>query len=285
MQLKVTSFDAPLGAEVIGIDLTTPQSPDVIKQLRAAWLKHQVLVVRDQQISQDDQRRFVNYFGELQRPRGKPTNLNPDILYVANVTIDGEEGALPEGDMHFHADQCYYETPTAGAVLYGMEVPSMGGHTLFANMYKAYQTLPRHLFSKIEGRDILFSYDSEKNSYKRAVLDTSKLPSYVHPAVIQHPQTGRPVLFINRLMADSIIGLPKSESDEVLNAIFEHIEQKDMFYEHVWRKGDVVLWDNFSTLHARTDFDPSEKRVLRRMAIRGLKPSRYTQHPMPILAQ
>ena len=277
MRLRITELDEPLGAEVMGVDLATPLEPDLAQELRTAWLNYQVLVFRGQQISSDDQRRFVSYFGELQRPRGKRSELNPDILYVANVTIDGEEGALPEGDMHFHADQCYYESPTAGAVLYGMEVPSKGGHTLFANMYKAYQTLPPDLLSKIEARDIRFAYDLEKNSYKRAVLDLSKFPNYVHPAVIAHPHTGRPVLFINRLMADSIVGLAKDESDAVLEAVFAHIEQPGMIYEHVWKKGDVVIWDNFSTLHARTDFDPSEKRVLRRMAIGGSKLSRYPQ--------
>jgi taurine dioxygenase len=275
MIVDVRPFDAPLGAEVHGVDLSQPVPPDAVHALRQAWHEHQVLVMRNQQLTADDQRRFVSYLGDLQQPRGKRSGLNPDILYVANVMVDGEEGVLPEGDMHFHADQCYYEIPTAGAVLFGIEIPSKGGHTLFANMYKAYDTLPPDIRSRIDGRDILFVYDSEKNSYKRVDLDAGVFPSFVHPAVIAHPHTSRPVLFINRLMADSVVGLPRNESDALLNVVFDHIEQPGMIYEHVWRKGDVVLWDNFSTLHARTDFDPSERRVLRRMAIRGQRPVRH----------
>ena len=273
MTLEAKPFNAPLGAEVMGVDLTKPMTPAVANELRAAWLKYQVLVIRGQQISVDDQRRFVNCFGELQQPRGRLSSVNPDILYVANVAVEDQPGDQ-EGEMHFHADQCYYETPTAGAVLYGMDIPSKGGNTRFANMYMAYETLPAHLRSKLEGRDILFTYDYANNATKRADIDPSKFPNYIHPAVIAHPQTGRPVLFVNRLMAHSIVGLSKSESDQLLDEVFAHIENTGV-YEHVWKKHDILLWDNFSTLHARTDFDPSEKRVLRRMGIRGQKPSGY----------
>ncbi|MSQ73434.1 MAG: TauD/TfdA family dioxygenase [Betaproteobacteria bacterium] len=251
--------------------MSAPLAKDVAEALRNAWLQHQVLVVRGQDITAEDQRRFTRCFGELQAPRSKIPRVNPDILYVANVSVDGDRGELPEGDMHFHADQCYYETLTAGAVLYAMEVPSIGGNTLFANMYQAYETLAPALRSRIDGLDVLFQYDYRVSAYKRGPVPTDA-PRYVHPASIVHPYTGRSVLFVNRLMADSFPGIPRDESDALLEQLFEHIEQPEFIYEHEWRKGDVVIWDNFSTLHARTDFDPSERRILRRMAIRGAKP-------------
>ena len=197
-------------------------------------------------------------------------------MYVANVTVDGEKGDLPEGEMQFHADQCYYELPTKGAVLYALEIPSKGGNTLFASTYRAYETLPRELKERIAGREAVFTYDAYGNPYKRKALDLSKVPHFVHPIVIAHPATRRPALFVNRLMTDSIVGMSREESEPLLERLFrEHLEQRDNVYEHVWQVGDVLIWDNLSTVHARTDFDPKERRALRRTAIRGVRPQAY----------
>jgi taurine dioxygenase len=274
--LKVRALSDALGGEVIGVDLRKPLEPSVVREIRDAWLQYQVLVFRGQDIDSDDQRRLVGCFGELQAPRSKIKRVNPDILYVANVSVDGDQGQLPDGDMQFHADQCYYEEPTRGAVLYGMEVPSKGGNTLFANMYRAYETLPPALRSRLARLEVLFVYDYEKSGNRRGPV-APDAPRFVHPAVIVHPETKRAVLFVNRLMADSFVGMPRGESDELLERLFEHIERPDMAYEHSWRRGDVVVWDNFCTLHARTDFNPAERRVLRRMAIGGGRPIAFRQ--------
>lgn len=276
MPIQVRPLQAALGAEIVDLDLYQPIDAVTAREIKAAWLKHQVLLFRGQEIGIEEQRRLVACFGELQPPRSRIPRVNPDILYVANVSVDGDRGELPEGDMQFHADQCYYETPTAGAILYAIEVPRAGGNTLFANMYKAYDTLSPALRARLEGLDILFAYDYEKNAYRRGEVH-EQAPRCTHPAVIRHPETKRPVLFVNRLMAERLVGLPQTESDALLGKLFDHIERPDMIYEHVWRKGDVLVWDNFSTLHARTDFDPAERRVLRRMAIRGTRPVRYRQ--------
>lgn len=274
MPIDVRPLSPALGGEVLNIDLRAPLAPETATELKAAWHRHQVLVFRGQSISADDQRRLVACFGELQAPRSPIPRVNPDILYVANVSVDGDRGELPEGDMQFHADQCYYETPTAGAILYALEIPRQGGNTLFANMYRSYEALSPALQARLADRDVLFAYDYAKNAYHRGKVDDAA-PRHVHPAVIRHPATGRPVLFVNRLMAERIVGLPAAESDALLAQVFEHIERPEHVYEHRWRKGDVVVWDNFSTLHARTDFDPAERRVLRRMAIRGATPERF----------
>ena len=267
---------AGIGAEISGIDLAAPLDAADAAAIRQAWLAHGVLVFHDQHIDADAQRRLVGCFGELQAPRSKIARVNPDIMYVANVTVDGDQGLLPEGDMEFHADQCYYETPTSGAVLYGMEVPSAGGDTLFADACGAYAALPAAMRRRLDGLEILFVYDYERNQYHRpgeAVQDSA--PRFVHPAVIAHPLTGRPVLFVNRLMAHSVVGLPPAESEALLQELFAHVEQERFVYRHVWRRFDIVVWDNFATLHARTDFDPAERRVLRRMGIRGMRPQAY----------
>jgi len=272
MALEIRALSPAAGAEVAGLDLREPIDDATRHALVAAWHAHYVLVIRDQDISIDDQRRFVSCFGELQPTRSRPgQRANPDILYVANVPIEGEIGELPEGDMQFHADQCYYETPTKGAVLYAQEVPASGGNTLFCNTGRAYETLPPELRARIDDLDVLFAYDYQKNAYHRPTTTLPDGPRAVHPAVIAHPATGLPKLFVNRLMTDSLVGLPRAESDALLQRLFDHMERPEMIYEHVWRPGDVVIWDNLAVAHARTDFDPAERRRLRRMAIRGTR--------------
>ena len=272
--LEIVPLTRHVGAEVRGVDLSREIDPAVASELYAAWLKHLVLVFRGQSLTADDQRRFTELFGEIQAPRSRPAERDPNnpALYIGNVTVDGQRGELPEGDMQFHADQCYYETLAKGAVLYALEIPSVGGNTLFASTYAAYDSLPAALREQADRMQVLFLYDYEKNANRKAPSDWSDAPRYIHPAVVLHPETGRRTLLVNRLMADSIVGLPRAESDAVIERLCQAAEQPEHIYEHRWQVGDVLIWDNRATLHARTDFDPAERRVLRRFAIRGARP-------------
>lgn len=276
MSFELAPFKGAVGAEVRGLDLRDPLPDETAAALRAAWHRHHVLLLRGQTIDVEQQRRFVRCFGELQPPRSRPgERANPDVMYVANVKIDGEMGDLPEGDMQFHADQCYYETVAGGAVLYAIEVPKSGGHTMFGSTAGAYKTLQPDLRRRVEGLDVEFVYDYRQSAYHRPTETLKNAPRAIHPAVIAHPVTGEPLLFVNRLMADRIVGMPRAESDALLQILFDHMERRELVYEHVWRVGDVVVWDNLGTIHARTDFDPAERRLLRRMAIKGVRPVAY----------
>jgi alpha-ketoglutarate-dependent taurine dioxygenase len=194
------------------------------------------------------------------------------VLYIANATIDGQRGELPEGDMQFHADQCYYENPAKGAVLYALEIPKHGGNTLFASTAAAFDSLPQDLREQALRMQVLFLYDYEKNANRKAPSNWAGAPRYVHPAVVLHPETHRPTLLVNRLMADSIVGMPREQSDALIETLCQAAERPEHIYEHEWRVGDILIWDNRATLHARTDFDPAERRVLRRLALRGERP-------------
>jgi taurine dioxygenase len=276
MELEIIPLQGPFGAEVRGLDLSRPIAGEVADGLRRAWARHKVLLFREQSIDVEAQRRAVSVFGTIQAPRSRTgERSNPDIMYVANVVVDGQLGDLPDGDMQFHADQCYYETVAAGALLYAIEVPSAGGDTMFANAALAYAALPDTLKRRLEGLHVRFAYDYRANAYHRPEAPLANVPVAEHPAVITHPATGEPVLFVNRLMADCLVGLERAESEELLLQLFDHMERPDFIYRHVWRKGDVVLWDNLATVHARTDFDPAERRQLRRIAIAGIRPSAY----------
>ena len=158
------------------------------------------------------------------------------------------------------------------SMLYALEVPSTGGNTLFANGYMAYETLPDGIKRRIEGRKALNAYDYDGAAMKRGTRLADGVPSCVHPVVRTHPATGRKALYVNRLMTVRIEGLSEPESNELLATLFDHQERREFIYEHVWRPGDLLMWDNRCTLHARTDFSANERRLMRRVTILGEKP-------------
>jgi taurine dioxygenase len=131
-------------------------------------------------------------------------------------------------------------------------------------MYAAYEALSPAMQARLEGLQALNAYVLGDTTDRRLTPDSK---TYVHPVVRVHPATGRKALYINRLMTQYIVGMPAAESDALLGELFDHQEQRQFIYEHVWRVGDVILWDNRSALHARTDFDPGERRLLRRITV------------------
>jgi taurine dioxygenase len=259
-----------IGLEISGVDLREDLSAETFGAIRQAWHDGGILLFRGQELDEAAQVRFASRFGEL----GKVLNQHngrarlPGVMYISNIRENGELiGALPDGEMYFHSDQCYVENPSVGTMLYAMEVPSKGGDTLFANMYAAYDALPAATKTKIEHLQALNVYDYQNAGTVRGSVPKEGVPSWVHPVVRIHPATGRKALFVNRLMTDHIIGLEAAESDALLNELFDHQEQERFIYRHVWTPGDLILWDNRCTLHARSDFDASERRLMRRTVI------------------
>ena len=263
-----------IGAEIRGVDLRDVLPPDVFARIRDAWHANCILLFRDQQIDDAQQVRFAAGFGELSPVlhRHGGHTAHPSVMLISNIRQDGKPiGALPDGEMYFHSDQCYMPRPSMATLLYAIEVPHRGGNTLFANMYAAYDALSDAIKRRIAGLTARNVYDYAANPTKRGAVG-AEAPAAVHPVVRTHPATGRKALYVNRLMTEQIVGLPRAESDELLAMLFEHQEQRRFVYEHVWRPGDLILWDNRCTLHARTDFDSAERRLLRRVAVLGEKP-------------
>jgi taurine dioxygenase len=267
-------LSAALGAEISGIDLRREIDDQSFAQILAAWHDHLVILLRDQTLGEEDQVRFAERFGPLAVIHTKQFVRNhPAVMLISNIREDGKPiGALPDGEMQFHTDQCHQERPAMASMLYAIEVPSVGGNTLFANGYKAYDTLPAEVKRRIDGRKALNAYDYDSAATRRSTRLSEGVPSHAHPVVRTHPATGRKALYVNRLMTVRIEGMPPQESDEVLDFLFNHQERREFIYEHVWRPGDLLMWDNRCTLHARTDFSPNERRLMRRVTILGEKP-------------
>jgi taurine dioxygenase len=264
-----------IGAEIVGVDLRAPLQDVQFETILEAWHHYCVLLFRKQHIETEDQLRFAGRFGELSKVinNHSKNSGHPSVMLVSNIRKDGQLiGGLPDGEMYFHSDQCYVERPIKGTTLYAIELPRQGGNTLFANMYSAYETLPADVQQQIAGLRAMNVYDYNNNPTMRGSTIREGVPHYAHPIVRTHPDTGRKALFVNRLMTDHILDIPRAESDRLLGFLFDHQEQRRFVYEHVWSPGDLMLWDNRCSLHARTDFDPSERRLLRRVAILGEKP-------------
>ena len=151
-------------------------------------------------------------------------------------------------------------------------MPRVGGDTLFANGYTAYETLPDAIKQRLAGKRALHAYDYDTASTRRGTVLKEGVPHAVHPVVRTHPETGRKALYVNRLMTLRIEDIEPQESEDLLQMLFDHIERKDVVWGQTWKPGDVVLWDNRCTVHARTDFSAAERRLMRRVTILGEKP-------------
>jgi taurine dioxygenase len=272
--VRTRPLSPAIGAEILGVDLREEMSDSLFTQIQDIWHQNLVILLRDQKLTEEDQVRFAERFGPLSTIHTKQfVRSHPAVMLISNIREDGKQiGALPDGEMQFHSDQCHQERPATGSLLYAIEIPSKGGDTLFANAYKAYETLPDSVKKRIEGRKAVNAYDYDSAATKRGGDVASDAPSYAHPVVRTHPATGRKSLYVNRLMTRRIEGLPPEESDELLNILFDQLERPEFIYAHVWRPGDILMWDNRCTLHARTDFSAEERRLLRRVTIKGEKP-------------
>ncbi len=273
-KIQVRPLSPAIGAEIIGVDLGRALDDAVFADILDTWHRHLVILFRDQTLSEEDQVRFAERFGSPARIHTPQfATSHPAVMLISNIRKDGKLiGALPDGEMQFHSDQCHQEKPAMASLLYAIEIPSKGGDTLFANGYLAYETLPEAVKRRIEGRKAVNAYDYDSAATKRGGDVGTAAPSYAHPVVRTHPATGRKALYVNRLMTRRIEGLPAEESDELLNLLFDHQENPDFIYAHVWRPGDLLMWDNRCALHARTDFSADERRLLRRVTILGEKP-------------
>jgi taurine dioxygenase len=275
--MQVTPLSKALGAEITDIDLSKPLDETSAKAIRDAFDRHIFVVFRSQELSEEDQLRAASYFGKVHVRRRPTATRDPGgafdtpFMLVTNIVENGKSiGVFGDGEMWFHHDTSYYPEPHRATLLYSMKLPSWGGNTCFSNMYKAYENIPGPLRDKLEGKTVLQVHDYKRR--ERLDLDKIDLNSVRHheqPIFITHPATGRKALYISRLMSARIIGLPREESEAVLEQLFDISENPAIVYEHEWKLGDLVIWDNWCSIHARKDFPRDEPRLMRRLTIEG----------------
>jgi len=276
MALAVIPLTRHIGAQIEGIDLRRAADAETIAELRRIWLDAVVLVFRGQDLSQEDLLGVTGYFGRigaLARPKEfRPPGygrLLDDVTLISNIRENGEPiGSLPDGEMMFHHDMLHAKVPHKGTCLYSVEVPSSGGNTLFANCTTAYDTMPAALRQRLEGRKAFHHYNYG-SVQKGDGKGTPAFAESVHPVFRTHEDTGRKAVYVNRLMTERIVDLPQDESDRLLAQTFDHAENREWVYEHEWRPGDLLVWDNRCSMHARTDFSSAERRLLLRTTIEG----------------
>jgi taurine dioxygenase len=279
MAIAIRYIDAPIGAEVHGIDLSQGLAQADVDAIKNAWSKRLVLLARGQRLSDAQLLAFSRYFGELDppgaNPYGEPFNKQfPEINVISNVVEHGRPiGNLGAGEAVWHADMTYLDIPPKAGILYALEVPPTGGNTYFADMYAAYETLPSGLKQAIDGKVAI--HDASRNSAGllrkgyREVKDVRETVGARHPLVRTDRETGRKSLFLGRRPNSYIVGLAVTESESLLNALWQHAAQPQFVFCHEWRAGDLLMWNNLAVLHRRDPFDASSRRVMHRTQIKG----------------
>jgi len=266
-----------VGAEVRGVDLAAVAEAH-IDAIKKAWYRHDVLMFRDQEMTDDDLLLFSRHFGTLDPPpnqgagRKSPPGY-PDVYVVSNVLDQKGEpiGALGDGDAAWHTDMSYAPQPPDASMLYSLEVPAKGGDTWFCSMKAALAKMPQQLVERIRKLDIKHDGTYDSGGTVRKGMAPSEDPrtsvGTPHPIIIEHPVSGDKALYLGRRRNAYITGLELAESERLLDEIWTYVDTA--VYKHQWAPRDLVLWDNRTTMHRRDAFDPRSRRVMHRTQIKG----------------
>ena len=286
MSLSTRPLTPTFGLEILDVDLRQP-TDNMIAEIDALWVKHPVLLLRNQLLDEVQQIAFSKRFGEINihvrtdiRSRS-----HPEVVMVSNLRLENGDniGALASGEAKWHTDSCYKSKPDTGSILYALEVPEDGGKTAWANLQLAYEALPDTTKTKLEGKRgeyayNIFNVDITKDNDIQDIRTIT--PDVKHPMVLKQPVSERKGLYFDPLQTYGIEDMDVSESRPLLDELTAHITQPNFIFKHRWRRGDIVLWDNCRVLHRREPFDPMVPRLMKRTTI-FLPPERY---PVPFQA-
>ena len=275
MHIEPVRADSPCGALIHGVDLAQALSSAQVAGIRSAWLAHQVIAFPGQKLAIEDLERFAFCIG----PRGEDPYIAglPGHPHVVEVKREADEQSKLFAET-WHSDWSFLPSPPAGTVLYGEVIPPLGGDTLFADQYAAWDALPQALRAVVEGKQAVHSarggysrdglYGERDKGRSMAILfGDSALKTRPHPLVRTHPETGRKALFVNAGYTIGIEGMPAAEAGDVLRQLFKHQVEERFVYRHHWSQGMLTLWDNRCLLHAATGGYEGHRRLLLRVTV------------------
>ncbi|MFN3209908.1 MAG: TauD/TfdA dioxygenase family protein [Roseovarius sp.] len=281
--MKITPNEEGFGARIYDIDLSKPLTEGQVEEVRQALGKYGVVSFPDQHLEPVDLKNFsanfgtleINVAGNYQEPD------HPEVMILSNKIVDGKPIGLADAGQDWHTDMSYSKEMAFANVLYGIEIPRRDGTPLgcteFSNMRQAYRDLPEDLKRKLEGRTATHDFNKfwemmrrEKGSTRPPLTEEQKAkkPPVSQPVLLTHPITGDKVLYANPGYTVRIDGMDKEESDEILQFLFQHQLQDKYRYKHLWSENDVLMWDNFGTIHnAVADYGPDTPRLIKRCQV------------------
>lgn len=279
MEIEFRPLTPVIGAEVVGIDITRPVDASLAKRMREIWVERTILVFRGQQRAKPEHLiAFTRLFGEADaHDQPQYTMLGyPEIALVSNVKEMGRYIGAPKAGRNWHSDSQYLKRPPSGSFLYAKEVPPENGETLFANMYAAYDALPKETKQRIAHLKVNHSrvraYPAAHPERPPLTEDEkARLPDVEHPMARTHPETGRKALYVGgKQHGGSVVGLPPEEGRALVEELRAFATRPRFVYTHRWQVGDAILWDNRCTMHCALPFDEEKyRRIMYRMQISG----------------
>ena len=283
-KLEVIRRHPLIGAEVRGVDLARPLERETFEALCALWMEHLLLVFPGQAISDEAHIAFGRNFGalEIHPSLAHRSSRNPEIYRVSNVDESGriipsEASAWQYINLSWlwHTDSSFREVPSKGSILHGIETTNAGGHTLFANMYAAYEALSEDTKRQIQGLLVVHDHDyilslSPQLAKREDKGRYDRLPRVRHPLVQVHPVTGRRSLFLSPHTMVGVDGMDEAGGRALLDTLIAHATAERFVYKHIWSDHDVIMWDNRCTMHAVEPFDNATvRRVMHRVTLTG----------------
>jgi taurine dioxygenase len=275
--IDVRPLSGSIGAEVLGVDLAQPLGNETFDEIHRAFLEHLVIFFRDQALTPASFAAFARRFGRLDPHRYlKGMDAEPEILEIIREKTDKKIFAPG-----WHADVTWQERPVLGALLYAKEVPAIGGDTLFANQYLAYETLSPGLRKLLDGLRAVHGaarvYGEKADDYtyvQNLKVDRSEAAKSesIHPVIRTHPETGRRALFLNDHYTLRFEAMSEAESQPLLDYLYRHAIRPEFTCRFRWRTGSIAFWDNRCTLHTPIDDYFGARRHMWRITVAGDRP-------------
>ncbi|MBO0838706.1 MAG: TauD/TfdA family dioxygenase [Actinobacteria bacterium] len=271
LPIRTRRLTPRLGAEISGVDLSQPLSEEQFQAVHDALMEHQVIFFRDQRLTPEQHKAFGRRFGEL---HVHPASSDHPARHPEVMVIHADESSRWVAGEHWHSDVSCEEEPPMGSILHLQEVPPVGGDTLFASMYAAYEALSEPVQRLLEPLTAVHDGAHYYVGRYGASGPSRDYPRAEHPIVCRHPVTGRRLLFVNRTFTTHIPALTAAESDAILEMLYRHIETPEFQCRFRWEAGSVAFWDNRCVQHqAIWDYYPN-RRHGHRVTIQGGRPGR-----------